>query len=126
MKKFEFGVADVAERTKLAVRTVQKWNAVLLHDGLATRVITDGRGVVMYSRDAVDFLKKNTKPRPKGRYPRKTPWVRIKDKLPDSGRVVAYSPDYDDDTMTYRFLDADDLPGSSVTHWMPLESPPDF
>jgi len=119
MKNFEFGVADIAEHTELAVRTVQKWNAVLLHDGLATRIITDGRGVVMYSREAVDYLKKNTKPRPKGRYPRKTPWVRMEDKAPDSGLVLAYIPADD-----YRVMDADDCTDmDNVTHWLPIVPP---
>jgi hypothetical protein len=55
----------------------------------------------------------------------KMKWISVKDRFPDSGRVLTYSPDYlIKEEMTYRILDAQFVRICiDVTHWLPLEPP---
>ena len=52
-------------------------------------------------------------------------WISVEDRLPDAGRVIVYSPDSLDETMTCRIMDYSFVRISTdVTHWMPLPEPP--
>jgi len=51
-------------------------------------------------------------------------WVDVKERLPESGRVLVYSP-LMYENMHYRAIDAQFIEMfSGVTHWQPLPSPP--
>lgn len=52
-------------------------------------------------------------------------WVSVKDELPKSQRVIAFTPN-DDESMRYRFIPANMFKqvASEATHWMPLPPPP--
>jgi hypothetical protein len=51
-------------------------------------------------------------------------WISVEDRLPESGRVLTFTPDIAEESQ-YRMVTADLFKAlSDITHWQPLPPPP--